>query len=127
MKSIKIKFAIAMLAIFTIVSCNDILDTESSGSFTEDAIYSDVNQAKLVVLTAYNTTDSWAINRFQWWTQRIGIEGASWEAKFNFKDLDNPYKMRGGWSPSNAGLAFNNRWATSWDYVILINEFLEKI
>lgn len=128
MKYIKIKFAIALLTIFTIVSCNDdILDTESSDSFTEDAIYGDVNQAALVVVTAYNTTDSWSINRNQWWTQRIGIEGASWEAKFNFKDLDNIYKMRGGWSPSNPGLAFTNRWATSWDYVKLINEFLEKI
>ncbi|UMB61705.1 RagB/SusD family nutrient uptake outer membrane protein [Lutibacter sp. A80] len=128
MKYIIIKFAIALLTIFTIGSCSDdILNTEASDSFTEDAIYSDVNQAKLVVVTAYNTTDSWAINRSQWWTQRIGIEGASWEAKFNFKDLDTPYKMRGGWSPSNAGLAFNNRWATSWDYVKLINEFLEKI
>lgn len=127
MKYIKIKFSIALLAIFTIVSCNDILDTESSDSFTEDAIYGDVNQAALVVVTAYNTTDSWSVNRTQWWTQRIGIEGASWEAKFNFKDLDNVYKMRGGWSPSNAGLAFKNRWETSWDYVKLINEFLEKI
>ncbi|PWK22577.1 RagB/SusD family nutrient uptake outer membrane protein [Maribacter polysiphoniae] len=128
MKHIEIKLAVVLLTIFTIVGCNnDILDTESSDSFTEDAIYGDVNQAALVVVTAYNTTDSWAINRSQWWTQRIGIEGASWEAKFNFKDLDNPYKMRGGWSPSNAGLAFNNRWETSWDYVKLINEFLEKI
>lgn len=127
MKYLKIKFVFALLTIFTVIGCEDILDTEAKDAFAEDLIYSDANQAERVVFTAYNSTESWSINRFAWWTQRIGIEGASWEAKFNFKNLDNPYKMRGGWSPSNSGLAFRNRWANSWDYIRLINEFLEKI
>ena len=127
MKYIKTKFAIALLAIFTLAGCEDILDTEAKDAFAEDLIYSDADQAERVVYTAYNCTDSWSINRFQWWTQRINIEGASWEGKFNFNDLDNPYKMRGGWSPSNPGLAFINKWANFWDYIRLIDEFLDKI
>ncbi|WP_117883732.1 RagB/SusD family nutrient uptake outer membrane protein [Aureibaculum luteum] len=127
MKHILIKYAIVLFAVFSLVSCEDVLDTEAKDAFAEDLIYSDPDQAERVVFTAYNSTESWSINRFQWWTFRINIEGASWEGKFNFKDLDNPYKMRGGWSPSNAGLAFNNRWANSWDYVRLISEFLGKI
>lgn len=127
MKYLKIKFVFALLAIFVIVGCEDVLDTEKKDAFAEDLIYSDPDQVERVVYTAYNSTESWSINRFAWWTQRIDLSGSGWEAKFNFNDLDNPYKMRGGWSPSNVGLAFRDKWRNYFDYVRLINEFLDKI
>lgn len=125
MKDISYKILIALMVLLTAVSCEDVLDTEARDAFAEDLIYSDPSQVEKLVFTAYNSTEGWSLNRFQWWSRRFNIEGASYEAKFNFQDRD-LYMVRAGWSPSNVGV-FAQKWMNYWDYVRLTNEFLDRI
>ena len=82
MKNIKIVFALMLL--FLTSSCEEVLEIESRNTFTEDFIYSDPDQLERLVFTSYNSTESWGLNKFIWWSRRFNIEGASFEAKFNF-------------------------------------------
>ncbi len=126
MKKIKSKYIFIVFALFTLNACNeDVLDTVARDAFAEDLIYSDPDQVERLVFTAYNSTESWGINRFQWWGRRFNIEGGSFEAKFNFRDLD-LFRLRAGWTASNSGI-FNQKWSNYWDYVRLTNEFLDRI
>lgn len=126
MKNIKFKLLIIAFSLLALNACEqDVLDTVAKDAFAEDLIYSDPDQVERLVFNAYNSTESWAINRFQWWGRRFNIEGASYEAKFNFQDRD-LFRVRAGWTPSNTGL-FNQKWSNYWDYVRLINEFLDRI
>lgn len=126
MKNIKSQYLIFLFSILTLTACQDeVLDTVARDAFGEDLIYSDPDQVESLVFTAYNSTESWAINRFQWWGRRFNIEGGSFEAKFNFNDLD-LFRLRAGWTPSNVGI-FNEKWRNYWDYVRLTNEFLDRI
>ena len=121
-----IKYTCLALAILLTSSCNDdILNTEAKDAFTEDFIYDDPEQLERLVFTAYNSTEKWGINHFQWWGRRFNIEAASYEAKFNFKDLD-LFRLRAGWTPSNVGI-FNQTWSNYWDYVRYTNEFLDRV
>lgn len=115
-----------ILSILILSSCGkDILDITAKDAFAEDIIYSDPAQVERLVFAAYNSTESWGINKFQWWGRRFNIEGGSFEAKFNFKDLD-LFRLRAGWTPGNVGI-FNRKWENYWDYVRLTNEFLDRI
>lgn len=126
MKNIKLKYLFILFALFSISACqDDVLDTVAKDAFAEDLIYSDPGQVERLVFTAYNSTESWGINRFQWWGRRFNIEGGSFEAKFNFQDLD-LFRVRAGWTASNAGI-FTQKWRNYWDYVRLTNEFLDRI
>lgn len=126
MKIHSYKFIIIVFALLSVTACErDILDTVARDAFAEDLIYSDPEQVERLVFTAYNSTESWGINRFQWWGRRFNIEGASYEAKFNFQDLD-LFRVRAGWTPSNTGL-FREKWSNYWDYIRLTNEFLDRI
>lgn len=125
MKNIKSIIILVVLALITTTGCEKVLDTEAKEAFAEDLIYSDPDQVKNLLFTVYNSTESWSINRFQWWGRRFGIEGASFEAKFNFQDRD-LFRLRAGWTPSNVGI-FNQKWSNYWDYVRLANEFLDRI
>ena len=58
-------------------------------------------------------------------TRRFNIEGASFEAKFNFQNQD-LFRDRAGWTPSNVGV-LKEKWQNYWDYVRLTNEFLDRI
>ncbi|WNJ20576.1 RagB/SusD family nutrient uptake outer membrane protein [Pontibacter sp. G13] len=119
-------FLLLLLPAVVLSSCSDdILNTEARSAFAEDLVYSDPSQAEGLVFTAYNSTESWGINRQQWWGRRFNIEGASFEAKFNFRDLDQ-FRMRAGLTPSNSGI-FNQKWDQYWTYVRLCNEFLDNI
>lgn len=114
------------MALFATISCEkDILETEAKDAFAEDFIYDDPDQLERLVFTAYNSTESWGINRFQWWGRRFNIEGASFEAKFNFQNRD-LFRLRAGWTPSNTGI-FNQKWSNYWDYVRMTNEFLDRV
>jgi len=129
-KAIKMKnlhkiFLCVSIIMVAFSSCKDVLETEAKSAFAEDLIYSDPAQVERLVFTAYNSTEGWAINRFEWWGRHFNIEGASFEAKFNFKDLD-LYRVRAGWTPANVGI-FGDRWRNYWDYVRLTNEFLDRI
>ncbi len=125
MKKINIAFLFFSLILVALTGCEDVLETEAKDAFAEDLIYSDPVQVERLVFTAYNSTESWGMNRFQWWSRRFNIEGASFEGKFNFKDLD-LYRVRAGWTTSNVGV-FAQRWRNYWDYVRLTNEFLDRI
>lgn len=126
MKNINYKLLLILFTLLALSACNDnILDTVSSEAFTEDFIYGDPDQLDGVIISAYNSTESWSINRFQWWGRRFNIEGGSFEAKFNFRDLD-LFRVRGGWTPSNSGI-FNQKWRNYWTYVRDINEFLDRV
>lgn len=126
MKNIKIIYISALFTIFGMVGCEDVLETSPADAFAEDQIYNDADQAERLVYTAYNSTESWGINKQNWWSRRFNIEGASFEAKFNFKDLDQ-FRLRGnGWNPSNAGV-LSQKWSAFFYYVRLTNEFLDKI
>ena len=125
MKKIILAYLFIAFALFATTSCEDVLNTEAKDAFAEDLIYSDPAQVERLVFTAYNSTESWGMNRFQWWSRRFGTEGASFEAKFNFNDLD-LFVMRGGLTPSSMGV-WREKWKNYFDYVRLTNEFLDRI
>ena len=125
MKKYKFIYLLVAFSFLTTTSCEDILDVEASDAFAEDLIYSDPAQVERLLYTVYNSTESWGLNKSQWWSRRFNIEIASYEAKFNFRDLDLP-RTQAGWTNSNVGV-FNEKWRNYWDYVRLSNEFLDKI
>ncbi len=122
MKKIKIIFA---FIIFLTISCEEVLEIESRNTFTEDFIYDDPDQLERLVFTSYNSTESWGLNKFIWWARRFNIEGASFEAKFNFRDLDQ-YRLRAGWNPNNVGV-FRDTWRSYFSFVRDILVFLDKV
>lgn len=125
MKNIKI-YLLLVFALLSVTACQDsVLDTVAKDAFAEDLIYSDPEQVERLVFTAYNSTESWAINRQNWWGRRFNIEIGSFEAKFNFKDLDQ-YKLRAGMTASSVGI-LGAKWSQYWRYVRLTNEFLDRI
>ncbi len=125
MRNIKYKILFGVFVLLTAFGCEDVLNTEAKDAFAEDLIYSDPSQVEKLVFTAYNSTEAWSLNRYQWWSRRFNLEGASFEAKFNFQDLD-VYRDRAGWTPSNVGV-LTEKWRNYWDYVRLTNEFLDRI
>ena len=126
MKNIKYKLLFFACMLFAINACQkDILDTEALDAFTEDFIYSDADQMEALVFTAYNSTESWGMNKLQWWGRRFNIEGGSFEAKFNFRDLE-LFRLRSGLTPANSGI-FLQKWSNYWDYVRMTNEFLDRV
>lgn len=126
MKNKNLAYIFLIFALFVTNGCEkDILNTEAKDAFTEDFIYGDPEQAERLVFSAYNSTESWGINKFQWWGRRFNIEAASYEAKFNFQNLD-LFRVRAGWTASNTGL-FTQKWSDYWSYVRLTNEFLDRV
>lgn len=107
------------------ISCEDALEIEASDAFTEDLVYGDSEQLERLVFTAYNSTESWGLNKSQWWSRRFNIEGASFEAKFNFQDRD-LFRIRAGWNPSNVGV-FTQKWEAYWSYIRDITLFLDQV
>jgi len=126
MKNIKLLSILIVFTLLATVSCEKVLDTEAKDAFAEDLIYSDPDQLVKLVYTAYNSTEGWAINRYDWWGRRFNNEGAAFEARYNFKNTDY-YRIIAGWTSSNPSAAFNKKWLDYWDYVRSINEFLDRI
>ena len=117
---------VLLFSIVAISGCdNGILDTEAKDAFSEDFIYNDPDQLEKLLFTSYNSTERWGINQRQWWGRRFNIEGASFEAKFNFKDLD-LFRMRAGWNPGNTGI-FNQKWDNYYTWIRGMNEFLDRV
>ena len=125
MKNIKLAYIWVLLGLLIMSGCEDVLDTKASDAFAEDLIYSDPAQVERVVYPIYNSTESWSLNKFQWWSRRFNIEIGSLEARFNFQDND-LLRLRTGWTPSNTGV-LQEKWKNYWDYVRMANEFLDKI
>ncbi len=126
MKNYKLIQLLFISFIVCFTACEkDVLNTNARDAFGEDLIYDDPDQLERLVYTAYNSTESWGINKFQWWGRRFNIEGGSYEAKFNFQNRD-LFRLRAGWTPSNSGI-FRQKWRNYFDYVRLTNEFLDRI
>ena len=126
MKKLNLIYLTFAFIMFSAVSCNkDILDIEAKDAFTEDFIYSDPGQLERLVFTSYNSLDRWGFNQRQWWSRRFNIEGASFEAKFNFQDRD-LYRMRAGLTAGNAGL-FQQLWQNFFTHLRAMNEFLDRV
>ena len=125
MKNLRLAYMWVILALVVSAGCEDVLDTEASDAFAEDLIYSDPDQVERLVFPVYNSTESWGLNKFQWWSRRFNIEVGSFEARFNFNDLDQ-LRLRAGWTPSNVGV-LGEKWGNYWSYIRSANEFLDKI
>ncbi|WPR71386.1 RagB/SusD family nutrient uptake outer membrane protein [Flavobacterium sp. NG2] len=125
MKKVKLIYIYAILTLFTTMGCSDVLDTEASNAFGEDLIYSDPAQVERLVFNVYNSTESWSVNRNEWWGLRFNIENASFESKFNFQNLD-LFKDQAGWTSSDVGM-LGNKWTNYFYYIRLSNEFLDRI
>lgn len=125
MKKIKLLYIGAFISLFTAIGCSDVLETEASNAFGEDLIYSDPAQVEKLLFNVYNSTESWSVNRSDWWGLRFNIENASFESKFNFKNLD-LFREQAGWTSSNVGL-LGNKWSNYFHYIRLSNEFLDRI
>lgn len=124
-----LKYILAVGAWLVLGSCSeDVLDTEAKDAFAEDFVYSSASNLELLVFTNYNSTEGWALNKFDWWSRRFNIENASFEAKFNFNNLD-LFQLRGtGLNASNAGGGrWNRKWSNYFDYVRSINEFMDRV
>ncbi|WP_163397322.1 RagB/SusD family nutrient uptake outer membrane protein [Flavobacterium fluviatile] len=125
MKKIKLVYIFGIISLFSMMSCSDVLDTEASNAFGEDLIYSDPAQVEKLLFNVYNSTESWAVNRNEWWGIRFNIENASFESKFNFQNLD-LFREQAGWTSSNAGM-LGAKWNNYFHYIRLSNEFLDRI
>lgn len=125
MKTNNIYIAFLGLLFLANISCEDSLEIDAADSFTEEFVYSDIDQVTNLALTNYNSTESWGLNKTIWWSRRYNIENGSFEAKFNFRDLDR-LGLRRGWNPANVG-DFNNKWTTYYSYIREINLFFDKI
>ena len=107
-------------------SCEDVLETTNLSAYPEDIVFSDPAQLERVVFSAYNSTDSWALNKGIWWSRRFNVEVGSFEAKFNFRDLDR-LRLRGnGWNALNMG-DFRDKWRDYFLFINEINQFLDKV
>ncbi|WP_303317294.1 RagB/SusD family nutrient uptake outer membrane protein [Flavivirga abyssicola] len=128
MKHIHLSLVTLLVIFFTMFSCEEKLDVEPKDSVTQVTIYQDIDQAEGIVVPIYNSTEGWALNRNEFWGQRVNLEGGSFEAKFNFQNRVNVYQLRdGGWTPGNFGLVFATKWQNYWAYVQDANSFLANI
>lgn len=126
MKKIKIIYIFLALGLFSLSSCEDVLETKALNAFGEDLVFSDPDQLERLVFSSYNSTDSWGLNKTIWWSRRFNVEVGSFEAKFNFRDLDR-LRLRGnGWNSLNMG-DFRNKWRDFYLFVREINDFLDKV
>ncbi|WP_298493864.1 RagB/SusD family nutrient uptake outer membrane protein [uncultured Algibacter sp.] len=126
MKKIKIVYMFIAIGLFSATSCEDVLDTNALDAFGEDLIYSDPDQVERLVFSAYNSTESWGLNKTIWWARRYNLEVGSFEAKFNFRDLDRLRIRDAGWNPLNMG-DFRNKWRDYYRFIREIDEFLAKV
>ena len=126
MKNKYIVYILFSFILVATISCNDdILNTRDKEAFSEAFIYDEADQLERLVFNNYQSTERWGINQSQWWGRRFGIEGASFEAKFNFQDKD-LFRLRAGMTPANSGI-FNQKWRNYWYYVRNINEFMDRV
>ncbi|WP_136482003.1 RagB/SusD family nutrient uptake outer membrane protein [Cognatitamlana onchidii] len=126
MKKFRIICILAALGLFSVYSCEDELNTEVLNAFSEDLVYSDANQVERLVYPVYGSTETWAINKSIWWGRRYNIENGSYEAKFNFSDLDRLNLRGNGWTPLNVG-DFDGKWEDFYLYIREIDQFFSLI
>lgn len=125
MKKIKQIYLLIAIGFLSMTSCEDVLETTNLGAYPEDIVFSDPVQLERVVFSAYNSTEGWALNKTIWWARRFNVEVGSFEAKFNFRDLDRMRLRGNGWNALNMG-DFRNKWRDYFRFVNEINQFLDK-
>jgi hypothetical protein len=126
MKKIKQIYLLIAIGFLSMTSCEDVLDTTNLSAYPEDIVFSDPAQLERVVFSAYNSTESWSLNKSIWWSRRFNVEVGSFEAKFNFRDLDRMRLRGNGWNALNMG-DFRNKWRDYFLFVNEINQFLDKV
>lgn len=114
-----------LISAFSFTSCEDSLDTLPTNTTEASVVLSDPNLVELLLFNTYNSTETWGYNNRIWWSRRYNLEVASYEAKFNFRDLDR-MRIRAGWTPNNIG-DFRLKWETYWTYIREANDFLDKV
>ena len=126
MKKFRIIYLFLALGFISLNSCESVLETKALDAFGEDLVFSDPDQIERLVFSAYNSTDGWGLNKTIWWARRFNVEVGSFEAKFNFRDLDR-LRLRGnGWNSLNMG-DFGNKWRDYYLFIREINDFLDKV
>lgn len=105
--------------------CDDSLDIEVQDAFSQDFVFSEADQVERILFSVYNSTESWGLNKFIWWSRRYNIENGSFESKFNFRDLDR-LGVRRGWNPANVG-DFRDKWRNYYSYIREINLFFSIV
>lgn len=114
-----------LISAVSLTSCEDSLDTLPTNTTEASVVLSDPNLVELLLFNTYNSTETWGYNNRIWWSRRYNLEVASFEAKFNFRDLDR-MRVRAGWTPNNIG-DFRLKWETYWTYIREANDFLDKV
>ncbi|MGY6648261.1 RagB/SusD family nutrient uptake outer membrane protein [Wenyingzhuangia sp. IMCC45574] len=129
MKKIKFSFSIlALTTALTFTSCEDVIETESQTGVPGNLLFETIDRAEALMIPTYNSTEGWAARRNNFWAQRINIEGASFEAKFNFQDRNHVYQLRdGGWTSTNTGDVFSDKWRNYWSYIQEASFFIDGI
>ncbi|NJB82715.1 RagB/SusD family nutrient uptake outer membrane protein [Wenyingzhuangia aestuarii] len=117
---------LGVFAAFSLSSCSeDVLDTLPTNTTEASVVLSDPDLVEQLLFKTYNSTESWGYNNRIWWSRRFNLENASYEAKFNFNNLDR-FRVRAGWTPTNIG-DFRLKWETYWLYIREANDFLLKV
>ena len=128
-KSIKRYSTIVLTFILlTLGACEDSLEIDVRDSFASDLVLSTPEQVELLMLTTYNSTESFGAGS-QFWARYMNVEIASFEARMNFnattQALDQFAVLR-GWTSANVG-QLGQKWQDLWTYVRQANVFLELV
>lgn len=117
-----------MAFVMTFSSCEESLEIDVRDAFASDLVLSTPDQVELLLLTAYNSTESFGAGS-QFWARYMNVEIASFEARMNFnaatQALDRFNVVR-GWTSSNVG-QLGQKWQDLWTYVRQANVFLELV
>ncbi|WP_346882152.1 RagB/SusD family nutrient uptake outer membrane protein [uncultured Algibacter sp.] len=114
-----------LLMSVTFLSCEEVLESEDRAGFIGSDVYNNIELTNLVVASAYNSSGSWGLTRRRFWPRRVNLEIASFEARFNFRNLDR-FRVTAGWNPNNVG-DFFGLWRDYFAYVRDIGGFLAQI
>ncbi|MEP1343804.1 MAG: RagB/SusD family nutrient uptake outer membrane protein, partial [Ekhidna sp.] len=128
-KSIKRYSALVLtIILFGLGACEDSLEIDVRDSFASDLVLSTPEQVELLLLTTYNSTESFGAGS-QFWARYMNVEIASFEARMNFnattQALDQFAVLR-GWTSANVG-QLGQKWQDLWTYVRQANVFLELV
>lgn len=124
----KFTYIIAICCIVSLFSCEEqVLEKVPMDSFSEAAIFRDIELVKKLALQTYNSTPNWGINfNYNHLTRRSGIEPASDECYLHW--IPDLYRINIGlMTPDDMGGAFKDMWWQKYEYIGQANEFLSKI
>ncbi|OEJ99032.1 carbohydrate-binding protein SusD [Flavivirga aquatica] len=124
-KNISILFTTLLFVSVAFLNCEEVLEPDDRSGFTGVAVFNNIELADLVVASAYNSTGSWGLTRRRFWPRYVNLEQISFEARFNFRNLDR-FRIKAGWNSNNVGDFFGT-WRDYFAYVRDIGGFLSQI